>query len=287
MNEPRQVQIPARDGYPLAATVFAPAAPAAKRAVVIGSAMATPQSYYRHFARALADAGYLAVTFDYRGIGRSGPASLRGFATNVRDWTLLDLDGVIDWLDETHQPARRFVVGHSLGGQVAGMLDNGGRIDGMVTVSSQSGYWRRQGGEQKAAVMLHVHVTLPVVSRALGYFPGKLLGSSVDLPKDAALQWARWCRDPEYLLGDPALPLERFRDFRAPVLAYSVDDDKWGTRESVDAMMGAYPNLERRHLVPREHGLTRLGHFGFFRPWASALWEEPLRWLDALATDAR
>lgn len=96
-----------------------------------------------------------------------------------------------------------------------------------------------------------------------------------------ALEWARWCRDPRYLLGDDTLPLERYGRFTAPVLAYSVEDDDWGTREAVDAMMGAYPNLERRHLEPAEAGPESIGHFGYFRPRGQPLSDEAIDWLDA------
>ena len=87
-------------------------------------------------------------------------------------------------------------------------------------------------------------------------------------------------RDPEYLLGDRSLPVERYRDFAAPVLAYSFEDDKWGTARAVDAMMKAYPNLERRHVTPAEHHLDAIGHVGFFRQRSSVLWPEVIEWLD-------
>lgn len=275
---PMEVQIPARDGFPLAATVYE----GGDDVVVINSAMATPRRFYRHFATRLADESFTVVTYDYRGVGGSAPEKLRGFATNLRDWAFLDMDGVIDWVHESRSPRRVFLIGHSFGGQVAGLLANGGSVDGMVTMSSQSGHWRQQGGEQKAMVFLHTHVTLPVLSHVFGYMPWSKVGAAEDLPKDAALEWAGWCRNPRYLLDDQSLPLERYQSFDAPVLAYSIDDDKWGTAASVDAMMGAYPNLERRHVLPRDVGLERLGHFGFFRPKASALWDEPIDWLRAL-----
>lgn len=274
----KELEIPARDRYPLAASLFESSSPA-RATVVINSAMATPRRYYRHFAQALAHEGFDVVTWDYRGVGGSRPEKLRGFATNVRDWTMLDMDGVLDWA-HTHWPERPLLlVGHSLGGQVAGLLENAPRVDGMVTMSSQSGHWRMQGGEQKAMVLFHTWVTLPLLSHTFGYMPWSRLGSSEDLPKGAALEWARWCRNPDYLLGDESLPLERFERFTAPVLAYSIDDDKWGTARSVDAMMRAYPQVERRHIVPMEHGMERLGHFGFFRKSSAALWPEVTTWL--------
>ena len=173
-------------------------------------------------------------------------------------------------------------TGAPVAARSAGLLDRGDLIDGMVTLSAQSGYWRYQGGEQKLAVAFHVHITFPVVTRIVGYLPWSAFSRAEDLPKGVALQWARWCRDPRYLLGDDSLPLERLASFRAPVLAYSIEDDKWGTRQAVDAMMSAYPNCERRHVTPATYGLERLGHLGAFRTTASALWDETIDWFDAL-----
>ncbi|NIV47447.1 MAG: hypothetical protein GWN46_11880 [Gammaproteobacteria bacterium] len=149
----------------------------------------------------------------------------------------------------------------------------------MVTLSSQSGYWRLQGGLQKFAVLLHAYVSLPLFTNLWGYAPWKRLGLGEDLPKRVALRWAGWLRDRDYLLGDSSLPRERYRTFTAPVLAYSIADDPWGTPRAVDAMMRAYPNVERRHLVPSDCGLERIGHVGFFRPRSEPLWNEVIDWL--------
>lgn len=63
------------------------------------------------------------------------------------------------------------------------------------------------------------------------------------------------------------------------MLGYSIDDDPEATTASVDAMMAAYPNAERRHLTPADAGLDQIGHFGYFRPSARALWDEAISWL--------
>ena len=277
----RNTQIQAADEFSLAATVYN-GEPGACWVVIMNSATAVPQRFYRHFAYALAEAGFVVVTYDYRGIGGSRPKSLRGFAAKTRDWAMLDMAGVVDWVRDRLHADRVFMVGHSVGGQVAGLLENSDTIDGMLTVSAQSGHWRLQGGEQKLFAGFHVHVTLPLLATTLGYMPWSWFSGAEDLPKDAALEWSRWCRDRDYLLGDKTLPLHRYNDFTAPVLAYSIDDDKWGTARSVDAMMSAYPNVERRHLVPAEHNLKTIGHFGYFRPEAQPLWDEAIAWLQSL-----
>ena len=153
----------------------------------------------------------------------------------------------------------------------------------MLTVSAQSGHWRLQRGEQKWFAGFHVWVTLPLSAKLLGYMPWSWFSSAEDLPKGVALQWSRWCRDRQYLLGDNALPLHRYDTFTAPVLAYSFSDDKWGTRRAVDEMMSAYPRVERRHVDPAPYDLKSIGHFGYFRPGAELLWAEGFEWLDSLS----
>ena len=277
------ISIPARDGFMLAGTCYQPAVNATQTVVVIHAATAVAQRFYKPFATYLAEQGYTAVTYDYRGTGGSRPASLRTFQALARDWVLLDMAGVIDHVGEAYRPQRQFHFGHSYGGQTIGLLPNGDRIDALVTLSAQSAYWRLQGGFQKFAVWFHVYFTIPLLSHLVGYMPWSWVGSAEDLPKGVALEWTKWCRRPRYLLDDPTLPLDRYERFKAPVLAYSFEDDDWGTRRSVDAMMGAYPNLTRRHVIPADSGLRTIGHFGFFRPKAAVLWQETIQWLEKVA----
>jgi len=276
---PQEFELNARDGYRLAATRFDAESP--KGAVLMCGATGVPRRFYHRFAAALAAGGYTTVLFDYRGIGGSKPKSLRGFDADMTDWALKDLAGAVDWM-KANIPHPLFLTGHSFGGQVAGLLDNVDDLAGMFTVSSQSGYYMLQGAEQKAAVFFHVHVTLPLLAKTVGYVPWKSMGIGEDLPKGVALQWAKWCRHPRYLRRESALPLHRYKDFRAPVLATSIGDDKWGTAKSVDDMMSSYPNMTREHIEPEQAGVGSLGHMGYFRKTSASLWKRPVEWMDSV-----
>lgn len=280
MNE---LTIPARDGFLLEATYFAPQEPNG-RSILINAATAVPQTFYTHFATFLAERGYVVYTFDYRGIGRSRPASLRGFQARMRDWGERDIAGVLDHIHKTEQPEQLFVFGHSVGGQVMGLLDNSHLVDRLVTLSAQSGHWRLQGGNEKQKTWFFVTIMFPILTRLIGYFPWSRLQNGEDLPKGVALEWAGWCRNRRYLLGDKTLTsLANFERFTAPILAYSFEDDAWGTARSVDAMMlGGYTAapVERRHVAPADFGLQRIGHFGFFRRKSKPLWEDAITWLE-------
>ncbi len=266
-------------GYPLAASLFE--AKKADTVVVVNSATGVPHPFYKYFAAHLRDHGWTALTYDYRGIGGSAPESLRGFEARMRDWALVDMPAAFDWVTRELAPRRIFSIGHSFGGQALGMLPLPGRVTAAVGVSAQSGYWGMQGGVEKYRVLVAVAFLIPVITRLAGYFPWSRLAAGEDLPKGVALEWARWCRSPGYLLDDESLPLERYATFAAPILAYSVDDDDWGTPPAVAAMMRAYPDVTKRHLVPADYGLERLGHMGWFRKGSERIWDETIAWLDA------
>ncbi len=277
----KDIIIPATDGYELAASLYTPAS-GSDRVAIVSSATAVPRGFYDGFARYLADSGYQVLTYDYRGIGDSKPASLRGFHVNMSDWAMLDMAGIIDYAVNSLGSRCVAMIGHSVGGQLAALAGNADRINAMATFSAQSGYWLYQGGEQKFTVGFHVFVTLPLLSRILGYTPWSWFSRAEDLPGGVALQWSRWCRHPKYVLSDQSLPLERYKEFAAPVLAYSFSDDKWGRPESVDSMMSAYPVVERNHIDVSVSGIPAIGHFGFFRKPARLLWSDTLAWFESV-----
>jgi predicted alpha/beta hydrolase len=273
--------IPASDGFALAATVFEPKSPP-QFVTVISAAMATPRRLYELYARYLSRAGHFVVTYDYRGTGDSRPESLKGFQARMRDWAEYDLSGVIAWARAQCGPCPLFLIGHSFGGQAAGLLENAADVRAMVTVSSQSGYWGLHPGVEKYRVWFFAHVGFWLLSSLYGYLPWSRFVKGEDLPKQAALEWARWSRSPDYLCGDRTLESRRnFPRFTAPILAYSFSDDIWGSKRSVDAMMSYYTgaSLERRHVTPDDLGLDKIGHIGFFLPTARALWREVDAWL--------
>ena len=188
-------------GAALSARLWNDAAAPRRGAVLIGAAMGVRQDYYRPFAEWLARQGYAVMTFDYRGVGDSRPAgSLRGFDADLHDWAD-DYDAAIDALATAAPQAPLFLIGHSLGAQLPGMLRNRDRIAGLLSVAAGSGYWRDNAPQLKRTVLYFWYALVPVATRLFGYFPGKRLRKVGDLPRGVMLQWRRWCLDPRYHVG--------------------------------------------------------------------------------------
>src|SRR5262245_29968642 len=192
--------IPARDGYPLAATAFAPPAPP-QRVVLINSATAVPRRIYRGLATYLAERGFAAVTYDYRGVAGSRPRSFKGFDARMRDWAALDASAAIDHMRNVWPAAALTVVGHSFGGQALGLAPNNSEVSRALLVAAQAGYWRLFAAPEKYRVYVLMRFIGVPVARALGYVPGRF-GIGEDVPRGVFLEWTGWVRKPRYFFDD-------------------------------------------------------------------------------------
>lgn len=267
---------------PLAARLFRPDDGAPPKALVlVASAMGAGQTFYAPFAAWLARQGYLVATFDYRGMGgsRAPGRSLRHEAADLFDW-VDDTDRVIDALLAQGPELPLYVVGHSLGAQLPGLLRHRDRIQGLLSVAAGSGYWRDNAPELKRYVLFFWYVMVPAATTLFGYFPGRRIGAVGDLPRGVVMQWRRWCLDPKYHVGAEGAPVrERFEGARFPLVALSIDDDEMMTERGVRVLVDLYANAPRRleRVAPAEAAVRRIGHFGFFRDkFESTLWPRSL-----------
>src|SRR5262245_40494992 len=194
----------------LALRTFEPAG-TPRAAIVLPSAMGVTQSYYSRFAEWLAARGYLAATFDYRGIGQSAPPTLRGFEIDIRDWATQDCAAVIDFMKAQAPSVPLYWVGHSLGGQLLGLIPNREHIDRAITIATGNGYWLENSWQTRRFVWWLWFVVAPLALRAVGYFPGKRLRKVGDLPRGVMAQWRRWCLNREYVVGVEGESVRRSR----------------------------------------------------------------------------
>jgi predicted alpha/beta hydrolase len=261
-------------GAVVSARFYAPTG-APKAVVVIGGAMGVRQDYYAPFAQWLASQGYLVASFDYRGVGDSRRAPLRRVDADLFSWTD-DFDSVIAAALQRAGEVPLYLVGHSLGAQLPGLLQHRDRVAGLVSVAAGSGYWRDNAPQLKRMVLYFWHVLVPVATWLFGYFPGRRIGKVGDLPRGVVLQWRRWCLNPRYHVGAEGAPVrERFEAARFPLVALSMTDDELMTERGTHVLVDCYANAPRRveRIAPADVAAKRIGHFGFFRDqFQSSLW---------------
>jgi predicted alpha/beta hydrolase len=246
-----------------------------KGSVLIVPAMGVTQDYYRPFASWLARQGFTAATFDYRGTGFSRPRELRGFKADIFDWARLDCAAMIDAL-----PRPLYWIGHSLGGQILGLVPNKHSVAKAVTVATGSGYWLENVPSLRLKVWWLWYVLTPIALGVCGYFPGRALRKVGDLPKGVMAQWRRWCLDPEYAVGAEGDAVRaQYAAVRAPIVSLSFSDDEMMSARNTESIHSFYTGAQRtmKRIAPRDVGVARIGHFGFFRAaFESSLWRSHL-----------
>ena len=280
----RAETIASSGGTRIAARVFEPAN-AGRGSVVIGGAMGVRQDYYAPFARWLAMQGWRVTTFDYRGSGDSAPKSLRGFRADLFDWAR-DYEAAVDHAHAALPGRPLYLLGHSLGAQLPGLLGNQHKVDGLLSVAAGSGYWRENAPQLKRYVLYFWFVLVPFATRVFGYFPGRKLKKVGDLPAGVVLQWRRWCLSPRYSVSAEGEAVRQgYANARFPVHALSIADDELMTLRGTHSLVDLYENAPRavERVSPADLGVHRLGHFGAFRSeHASSLWPRLEQWLAAL-----
>jgi predicted alpha/beta hydrolase len=277
-------RLSAADGFALGATWFQGSEGGRSSVVVIASATGVKRRYYEKFARFLAGRGHDVVTFDYRGIGDSRPRSLRGFQATMREWGSLDLAGVLAAAAD-RAPGRSIVlVAHSVGGQLLGQAENNTVVERALFVGAQHGYWRHWSVKRRTVLAPIWYGAIPIVARAMGYFPAPWFRLGEALPKGVALEWAHWCTHRWAMPGAPNdARRELFRRLTIPIHAVSLSDDTFAPRPAVDALLAFYERAEvtHEHVRPRDLGFDAIGHFGYFRAFvAPVLWESAARWIE-------
>lgn len=279
------LQLISPDGYRLGAHLYRGQEPV-RANLVVGGATGVPQRFYRRFAEFASLRGFQVLTLDYRGIGESAPRSLRGFEVNFLDWARLDLACAVEHLArDSDLPL--FMIGHSFGGHAFGLLPNVDRVRGLYTYATGAGWHGWMPAWERLRVQLMWNLVGPLLTTWKGYLAWSLLGMGEDLPLNIFHQWRKWCSYPHYFFQDPALAAEvqgLFARVRTPIVAANSLDDLWAPPASRNAFMKGYCNApwQPHDILPRQLGVGRLGHMGYFRSQASALWKESLDWFEAL-----
>lgn len=285
---PAPVTLRARDGRALGALWLE--ARAARGALVVNGATGFPREFYLKFAGYCAERGYQALVYDYRGMGASRRPPLASEPARMSDWGRLDMPAALEWLAGRFPQLPLVTVGHSVGGQLIGCMQNQARARAHLMIATSIGYWRALRAPFRYQALAFWKLYGPLALKRRGYVPRGLLWRGESLPRGVFLEWREWCLRPDHFAADlagGALRDSQFAAVRAPILAWSFSDDPIATPVAVAALLKFYPNaaIEQRSTTPAEAGVRTLGHSGFFTErHRETLWRAALDWLDTRAS---
>ena len=262
---------------PITAHVFA--FPQPKGTVLIVAAMGVPQSFYAPFATWLQRQDLTAVTFDYVGVGESQNGPLAELDIDIVDWAEGDCDAMIEMTRALAPGKPLYWVGHSLGGQLLGLIPKPERIHSAASVACGSGYWKENSPGLRWRVWWLWFFVVPFALRVFGYFPGRKLRKVGDLPRRVMAQWRKWCLHPEYVMAEGETVRAQFAAFRQPITSFSFTDDEMMSAKNTASLHGFYTGTKTVmfRIDPKQMAERRIGHFGFFRQrFEKTLWPQLL-----------
>ncbi len=264
----KKIQITAADGYKLSALFSEPAGSSAGT-IVISSATGVKKEFYINFATFLVDQGYTVLLYDYRGIGESAPTDLRQMEDYMHEWGTKDMNAVVNYLVYEKQLNQLIWLGHSVGAQLVGFLENPRYISKVISVSSALGYWGYFPFPMKWLVWMLWYFGGPIMIKLFGYGMMTKIGWGENLPRNMLLEWREWCLNRFYFKDSlkRILQTEKFSNFTAPITAVYTSDDFIANDTTVPLMMKFFPNAPQQILKLSIKGRVRgkVGHTGIFR----------------------
>ncbi|WP_297513847.1 alpha/beta fold hydrolase [Flavobacterium sp.] len=273
----QNIIIETRDGLKLSATIRRPLTEI-KGVVQMNSGTGIPQKVYSNLAIYLTQSGYVTVTYDYRGIGNSKPKSLKGFEAKIEDWGILDMTSIFDWIINEFPNEKKIIIGHSIGGQLVGLMDNYHKIDKLILIASSTGYWKDMSSPYKLLMPPLWFLFIPLTTFIYGYANAKKIRQGENLPKGVAIQWRNWCINPNYFDDHFQKSNTRlfFDKLTIPLKSIQITDDPIANEITCNKILKYYnaAKIEIEKIRPEQLGVKKIGHTGFFsRQFKDTLWK--------------
>ncbi len=286
-GEPYQtLTLPTSGGHHISARLFSPSPrlseepPNTPKLVILAGAIGVAQVHYAAFAQWLAKQGFAVITFDYAGIGLSLQGPVKECKSSIRDWAEQDCTAVLHFARKQLPESECIWIGHSVGGQVLGMIPDfkAQGIDRIITMASGTGYWLHNAWPTRRVSWLLWYVLVPLTVPFLGYFPGDRLKILCNLPGPVMKQWRKWCFKREYAVAVEGPEVrEQFAAITTPITAISFTDDEMMSRTSIDTLHSFFTSApqQKRYIKPAELGEKRIGHLGWYRKrFQNSVWKE-------------
>ncbi len=283
MNQ-QALKIETTDGYVLTAKQFTPEASNGV-GIIVNGATGVLQKYYQAFAMFLCEQGFTVLTYDYRGIGESCESKDHAPVPTMLHWGQKDMDATMVFFKQRHPELTIKGLGHSIGGQLLGVMPDNNRYHSFLGIASQHIHWKNWPVKDRPMVIAFFFGILPLFYKLTGGLPHWVLGSEY-LPKHVARDWSRFGRNKSWIADEKGKPLrEGFHNFSGKMRLYGMADDKrFAPPSCVSRLASMYKKADPdvQILEPKKLGMKSIDHFGFFQKKMNKnAWQECADWLAA------
>jgi len=276
MQSPVRLSVENSDHWSIVSTQFLASTSKPKAIILFNGGTCILQNYYADFCTWLAAQNYIVYSYDYRGQGLSLGNNISDPEITIVNWAQKDMTAMLNHIHVQHPTLPKYIVAHSMGGQILGLCPKMHLVEKIVTISSSYGNWRFYS-KRKWATGFFTQWMFPIFTRFKGYVPMKSQGFGEDYPKGVANELTQWYR---YKLSFSKL-MDKFEtahtydQITQPFKAIFIADDFIASEHTIPYYQSDYQNaaLEIEMIQPEDFALDKIGHMGFFRKKHSLLWD--------------
>lgn len=246
-------------------------------------ALGVPLHYYRPLLARWAGLGYRLYGLELRGLPQSSTVDVRANDFGYNHALALDIPAAIT---QARLDTPFVLAGHSLGGQLALLYAaaHPGDVRAVVTLASGSSHHGALPYGLARATRRGQVAAIRGITRALGWFPGHLLGFGGRQPRTMMADWGFEARYGRFVLAGSNADHEReLAALDRPVYMLTLDGDPILPRSASDHLGARLGSADRTtlHVDRAENGGEPFDHFRWARRNPDAVLGPVTAWLDA------
>lgn len=272
-------EIQLEDGTTTKMTTYANGEGKSRNLILIFPAMGVPASYYQPFAEMLSQQDLVVITADLRGHGHSSVRPSRTTDYGYHEMIEIDYKGVIKKVQQLYPSHKKYLLGHSLGGQIGSLYLSKYKTDfsGLILVACCSVYYKSWKGRSKYGIWMGTQMA-NLVGRVMGYYPGKRLGFAGTEGRTVMKDWSQQARTGKYIVERDSHDFEgSLKQLNLPVLVLSFKGDTLAPKTAVEHLYQKFSSSApiQHHHIGEEAG-ERYSHFSWVK--------KPSRVVDMIST---
>ncbi len=237
MNENTEIlQIVTDDNVHSKITIFKHNNNASLPVLIIMPAMGVYSKYYEPLAVEVQKKGWIAVTTDLRGNGNNSIRVSKNTNFGYHEMITYDWPSIINKVKNILPNNPLFLVGHSLGGQLSTLYAsiNPNKVHGIILIASCSVYFKGWDFPKNIGILVGTQ-SAKIISKIIGYFPGRKIGFAGTEAKRLISDWSYNSLTGTYKLSKNIKNFEdSLSNLEIPVLAISFIKDKLAPFRAVE-----------------------------------------------------
>ena len=211
--------------------------------ILILPAMGAPTRLYKQLYEGILQAGFGIAIMNLRGEGLLNKKQLISDGNFGYIELLKDIDDVITLITHKFPDKRIVTLGHSLGGQLGCLYSchkNDSVLASVVIAAGNVGYHSWTGMDRVKTFF--VTQFFGIISRLMGWFPGKKLGFGGNQPQNIMIDWSRNARTGLYNLINQQINYETVRkDVKSHFLGIVIANDFFAPYASTKSLLDKFP----------------------------------------------